>query len=73
MADFHLTRLSAAPPATVWDVVTDFAAYGDWMPATRMRVDAGGSPAGLGFRGDQWARTGRLLRLDARVRLGSAG
>jgi carbon monoxide dehydrogenase subunit G len=51
MADFHLTRLCAAPPATVWDVVTDFAAYGDWMPATRMRVDAGGPRPGWGFAG----------------------
>jgi uncharacterized protein YndB with AHSA1/START domain len=51
MADFHLTRLSAAPPATVWDVVTDFAAYGDWMPLTRMRVDAGAPRLGWGFAG----------------------
>jgi uncharacterized protein YndB with AHSA1/START domain len=51
MADFHLTRLSAAPPVTVWDVVTDFAAYGDWMPATRMRVDEGAPRPGWGFAG----------------------
>ena len=51
MADFHLTRLCAAPPATVWDVVTDFAAYGDWMPLTRMRVDAGAPRLGWGFAG----------------------
>ena len=51
MADFHLTRLCAAPPATVWDVVTDFAAYGDWMPLTRMRVDAGEPRLGWGFAG----------------------
>ncbi|SDO59181.1 Carbon monoxide dehydrogenase subunit G [Pedococcus dokdonensis] len=51
MAEFHLTRRSTAPPAAVWDVVTDFAAYGDWMPATRMRVDAGGPRPGWGFAG----------------------
>jgi carbon monoxide dehydrogenase subunit G len=51
MADFHLTRLCAAPPATVWDVVTDFAAYGDWMPLTRMVVDRGSPRLGWGFAG----------------------
>ncbi len=51
MADFHLSRHCAAPPAVVWDVVTDFAAYGDWMPATRMRVDAGAPRPGWGFAG----------------------
>ncbi len=51
MADFQLTRHCAAPPTTVWDVVTDFAAYGDWMPLTRMRVDAGGPRPGWGFAG----------------------
>jgi uncharacterized protein YndB with AHSA1/START domain len=51
MADFHLTRFSAAPPTAVWDVVTDFAAYGDWMPLTRMRVDAGAPRPGWGFAG----------------------
>jgi carbon monoxide dehydrogenase subunit G len=51
MADFHLTRHCAAPPATVWDVVADFAAYGDWMPLTRMRVDEGGPRPGWGFAG----------------------
>jgi len=51
MADFHLTRRCAAPPTVVWDVVTDFAAYGDWMPLTRMRVDAGLPRPGWGFTG----------------------
>ena len=58
MADFHLTRLCAAPPTAVWDVVTDFAAYGDWMPLTRMRVDAGGPRPGWGFAG--FSGVGRL-------------
>lgn len=51
MADFHLTRHCAAPPTTVWDVVSDFAAYGDWMPLTQMRLDAGGPRLGWGFAG----------------------
>jgi carbon monoxide dehydrogenase subunit G len=51
MASFHLTRACAAPPATVWDVVTDFAAYGNWMPLTRMRVDPGTPRPGWGFAG----------------------
>jgi uncharacterized protein YndB with AHSA1/START domain len=51
MADLHLTRHTTAPPAVVWDVVTDFAAYGSWMPLTRMRLDAGQPRPGWGFAG----------------------
>jgi hypothetical protein len=51
MAYFHLSWACAASPATVWDVVTDFAAYGKWMPLTRMRVDAGTPRPGWGFTG----------------------
>ena len=51
MTDIHLTRRCAAPPTVVWNVVTDFAAYGDWMPATTMRVDAGAPRPGWGFAG----------------------
>ncbi|NYG06248.1 hypothetical protein BJ986_000735 [Phycicoccus badiiscoriae] len=51
MAELHLIRYCAAPSPTVWDVVTDFAAYGDWMPLTRMRVDAGSPRPGWGFAG----------------------
>ena len=51
MAVVDLVRRSPAPPAVVWDVVTDFAAYGQWMPLTRMRTDAGRPRPGWGFAG----------------------
>jgi len=51
MAHLHLTRETHAPPAVLWDVVTDFAAYGQWMPLTRMRLDDGGPRPGWGFAG----------------------
>jgi hypothetical protein len=35
----------------VWSVLADFAAYGQWMPLTRMRVDAGAPHPGWGFAG----------------------
>ncbi|GAB3068745.1 SRPBCC family protein [Pedococcus soli] len=51
MATLHLTRHTAASPAAVWDVVADFAGYGDWMPMTRMTTDAGEPRVGWGFAG----------------------
>lgn len=51
MAALHLVRDSTAPPTVVWDVVTDFAAYGSWMPLTRMRADPGTPRVGWGFAG----------------------
>ena len=51
MARFHLTRRSPASPGAVWDAVTDFAAYADWMPLTRMRLDEGRPTPGWGFAG----------------------
>jgi hypothetical protein len=35
----------------VWSVLSDFAAYGSWMPLTRMRTDPGTPHAGWGFAG----------------------
>ena len=35
----------------MWDVVTDFAADGQWMPLTRMRTDEGTPRPGWGFAG----------------------
>lgn len=49
MADLHLTRRSSAPPRVLWDVLTDFAAYGQWMPLTTMRLDDGAPRPGWGF------------------------
>lgn len=51
MALIRLVRDTAAPPSVVWSVVTDFAAYGQWMPLTRMRLDAGEPRVGWGFAG----------------------
>jgi Polyketide cyclase / dehydrase and lipid transport len=51
MAVVDLVRHSPAPPSAVWDVVSDFAAYGQWMPLTRMRTDGGTPRPGWGFAG----------------------
>jgi uncharacterized protein YndB with AHSA1/START domain len=51
MAPFHLVRTCPAPPGTVWDVLTDFASYGAWIPFTTMRVDPGEPRVGWGFAG----------------------
>ncbi len=51
MAVLHLVRETTAPPSAVWSVVTDFAAYGRWMPMTRMRTDDGRPRVGWGFVG----------------------
>ncbi len=51
MGTLHLTRHTSASPAAVWDVVTDFAGYGDWMPMTRMVTDDGAPRLGWGFAG----------------------
>ena len=51
MAVVDLVRHSPAPPSVVWDVVADFAAYGQWMPLTRMRTDPGTPRPGWGFAG----------------------
>ena len=44
----HLPR---TPPTSVWEVLTDFAAYGAWIPLTTMRVDPGEPRVGWGFAG----------------------
>lgn len=51
MGTLHLTRHTSATPTAVWDVVTDFAGYGDWMPMTRMVTDDGAPRLGWGFAG----------------------
>lgn len=51
MAALHLTRHTSTSPAAVWDVVADFAGYGDWMPMTRMTTDEGAPRLGWGFAG----------------------
>jgi hypothetical protein len=51
MVLFELSRTSTAPAPVLWEVVTDFAGYGRWMPLTRMRLDAGAPRVGWGFAG----------------------
>src|SRR5207342_1683409 len=51
MPALHLVRETTAPPTVVWSVLADFAAYGSWMPLTRMRLDEGDPHPGWGFAG----------------------
>jgi hypothetical protein len=51
MSALHLVRETSAPPTVVWSVLSDFAAYGSWMPLTRMRLDPGEPRPGWGFAG----------------------
>jgi hypothetical protein len=51
MAHLHLTRDTSAAPTVFWDVVTDFAAYAQWMPLTRMRLGDGTPRLGWAFAG----------------------
>ena len=51
MTELHLVRDTHAPPAVVWDVVTDFGGYGRWLPLTRVRTDPGPPRVGWGFAG----------------------
>ncbi len=44
-------RTVDAPVTRVWQTVTDFAAYGRWIPLTRMRTDQGPPRVGWGFGG----------------------
>jgi len=51
MGTFVIERVVAAPPAQVWDVVTDWAGYARWMPLTTMRLDHGPTGVGWSFAG----------------------
>lgn len=44
-------RTVDAPVERVWATVTDFAAYGRWIPLTRMRTDDGAPRVGWQFGG----------------------
>ena len=56
-------RTIDAPLQQVWDVVSDFAGYGRWIPLTTMLVDPAPTRVGWGFAG----RTGfgRVAFLDS--------
>ena len=51
MPTVHVVRHTPAPPAAVWEVLTDFGAHGRWMPLTTMRLEAGRPRLGWSFTG----------------------
>jgi uncharacterized protein YndB with AHSA1/START domain len=51
MGTFAIERIVAAPPATTWRVLTDWAGYARWMPLTTMRLDQGPTRIGWTFAG----------------------
>lgn len=63
MGTFAIERTVAAPPKTVWDVITDWAGYARWMPLTMMRLDEGPTCVGWSFAG--LTGVGRLRFCDA--------
>lgn len=63
MGAFSIERTVAAPPPQVWQVVTDWAGYGRWMPMTRMRLDPGPTRVGWSFAG--LTGVGRLSFADS--------
>lgn len=63
MGTFVIERTVAAPPAQVWDVVTDWAGYAHWIPLTTMRLDPGPTQVGWSFAG--LSGVGRLRFSDA--------
>ena len=65
MSTIHVTRRSPAPPGAVWEVLTDFAGHGRWIPLTSMRLDAGPPRVGWAFTGV--TGVGRLAFSDSMV------
>ena len=51
MSAVQIERTVPTPVERVWASLTDFAAYGDWIPLTAMRVDAPPKRVGWGFAG----------------------
>lgn len=51
MSAVQIERTVPTPVDRVWATLTDFAAYGDWIPLTAMRVDAPPKRVGWGFAG----------------------
>jgi hypothetical protein len=65
MLTFETSIFVDAPPARVWDVLTDFADYGEWNP---LFVDAAGSIAnGAKLRLAIRPPFGRAIRVAGRV------
>ena len=51
MAPVEVRRTVPTPLDAVWDTLTDFAAYGRWIPLTSMRTDPGPARLGWAFGG----------------------
>ena len=51
MAPVEVRRTVPTPLDVVWDTLTDFAAYGRWIPLTSMRTDPGPARPGWAFGG----------------------
>ena len=51
MAPVEVRRTVPTPLDAVWDALTDFAAYGRWIPLTSMRTDPPPVRLGWGFAG----------------------
>ncbi len=51
MSAVQIERTVPTPVDRVWATLTDFAAYGDWIPLTVMRVDTPPKRVGWGFAG----------------------
>lgn len=51
MGVVEVRRTVPIPVGAVWDTVTDFAAYGRWIPLTSMRTDPPPVRLGWGFAG----------------------
>jgi hypothetical protein len=57
-AELTLTVDVAAPAELVWEVVTDWPRQGEWMLATRVRIDGDGDGDGRGLGASLSAVTG---------------
>ena len=62
MATFTIERVVAAPPAKVWEIITDWAGHARWIPLTTMRLDPG--PTGVGWSFAGLTGVGRLRFSD---------
>ena len=63
MAPVEVRRTVATPLGAVWDTLTDFGAYGRWIPLTSMRTDP--SPVRLGWAFGGFTGLGPVGFLDS--------
>ena len=63
MAPVEVRRTVPTPLDAVWGTLTDFAAYGRWIPLTSMRTDPG--PARLGWAFGGFTGLGPIGFLDS--------